>query len=112
MICLNMDMQSLAIDESMTASMVNLFLDLLSSAPEHKYVEQLREEAQSVFRSETDWMDHTSVAKLHLTDSAIRESLRRNPINSRGLLREVMPKDGVILPDGNRVPRGTWLGTD
>ena len=81
----------------------------MSSAPEHRYFEKLREEAQYVFRSETDWMDHTSVTRLPLTDSAIRESLRRNPINSRGLTREVTPKDGVTLPDGNRIPRGAWL---
>lgn len=91
--------------------MVNFFLDLLSSAPEHGYFEQLRVEAQSVFRSETDWMDHASLTKLPLADSAIRESLRRNPVNMRGLLREVMPRDGVTLPDGNRIPQGAWLGT-
>ena len=90
--------------------MVNFFLDLLSSAHENKYLEQIREEAQSIFQSEADWMNHTSVTKLHLTDSAIRESMRRNSINSRGLLREVLPKDGVTLPDGNFLPRGAWVG--
>ncbi|KAL8930623.1 MAG: hypothetical protein Q9208_000494 [Pyrenodesmia sp. 3 TL-2023] len=91
--------------------MVNVFLDLLSSAPGHKYFEQLREEAQAVFRSETDWMDPTSLTKLPLADSTIRESLRRNPINMKGLLREVLPEDGVTLPDGSRIPRGAWIGT-
>lgn len=95
----------------MNVSTVNFFLDLLSSPPEHGYLEQLREEAQSVFRSETDWMDHTSLTKLPLTDSAIRESMRLNPVKLRGPLREVMPKDGVTLPDGNRIPKGAWLGT-
>ena len=91
-------------------SLVNFFLDLLSSLPEHKYYEQLREEAKSVFQSETDWADPSSPSKLPLIDSAIRESLRRNTINVRGLLREVMPENGVTLPDGNCIPQGAWLG--
>lgn len=94
----------------MNVSMVNVFLDLLSSPPEHKYFDQLREEARSIFRSETDWMDPTSLTKLPLADSAICESLRRNPINMRGLLREILPENGLTLPDGNRIPRGAWLG--
>lgn len=48
--------------------------------------------------------------KLRLGDSAIRESLRHNPLTSRGLMREVMPKDGIDLPDGRHLPQGTWIG--
>ena len=94
----------------MTVSMVNILLDLLSSAPEHQYYEQLRAEAKSVFQSEKDWTDPASLAKLPLTDSAIRESLRRDPINVRDLLREVVQKDGMKLPDGSHVAKGAWLG--
>ena len=92
-------------------SLVNFFLDLLSSVPQHKYYEQLREEAKSIFQSETDWKDPSSLSKLPLVDSAIRESLRRNTVHVRGLLREVMSEDGVTLPDGNYIPKGAWLGT-
>ena len=91
--------------------MVNVFLDLLSSVPEHKYYEQLREEAKSVFRSEIDWADPSSPSKLPLLDSAIRESLRLHTILMRGSIKEVMPENGVTLPDGNCLPQGSWLGT-
>ncbi|KAK3173167.1 hypothetical protein OEA41_006496 [Lepraria neglecta] len=101
---------SLATNHSMTVSMVNILLDLLSSAPEHQYYEQLRAEAKSVFQSEKDWTDPASLEKLLLTDFAIRESLRRDPINVRGLLREVVQKYGMKLPDGNHVAKGAWLG--
>ena len=44
-----------------------------------------------------------------LMDSAIRESLRRNPIQTRGLLRTVVADEGVWLPDGSLVEKGMWL---
>ena len=63
-----------------------------------------------MFQSEKDWTDPASLAKLPLTDSAIRESLHRDPLNIRGLLREVVQKDGIKLPDGIHVAKGAWLG--
>ena len=56
----------------MNVSLVNIFLDLMSSLPEYKYYEQLREEAKSVFQFETDWADPSSFSNLPLVDSAIR----------------------------------------
>lgn len=48
--------------------------------------------------------------KLVLADSAIRESIRRSSVQTRGLLREVVSSGGVTLPNGTHVPKGTWLG--
>lgn len=31
-------------------------------------------------------------------------------MDSRGLTREAVLKDGKTLPNGNRIPRGSWLG--
>ena len=31
---------------------------------------------------------------------------------TRILLREVLPKDGVTLPSGHHIPKGSWLATD
>ena len=45
-----------------------------------------------------------------LTDSAIRESIRRSSIQTRGLLRAVVSPNGLTLPNGTHVPQGTWLG--
>lgn len=85
----------------------NLFLDILSTPNAYA---RLRAEAADVFTSAADWADPAVLKKLILTDSAIRESLRRSSIQTRGLLREVVAKDGVNLPDGTHVARGTWLG--
>jgi len=45
-----------------------------------------------------------------LTESTIREGLRLNPEMIRGLLREVAHPDGVVLPNGQHLPRGTQVG--
>lgn len=63
-----------------------------------------------MFKSEDDWADPAALKKLVLTDSAIRESIRRSSIQTRGLLRAVVSPDGLTLPNGTHVPQGTWLG--
>lgn len=92
----------------MTAT--NTFLDILSSPPEFEYFDKLREEAAAVFKTEQDWLDSSSLGKLTCTDSSIRESLRKNPVLTRVVLREVVPKEGLDTPDGHHLPQGTWVG--
>ena len=94
----------------MTAT--NMLLDLVSSNPNSKFWEQLREEAAGVFKTADDWNNPTSLQELPLAESAIRETLRQSPPLTRILLREVLPKDGVTLPSGHHIPKGAWLATD
>ena len=82
----------------------------MSSAPSLAAYERLRSEAANAFKSGGDWADPIALRKLVLTDSAIRECLRRGSIQTRGLLRAVVCPDGVTLPKGAHVPQGTWLG--
>ena len=86
-----------------------VLLDLVSSNPDDRIWEQLREEAAGVFESESDWNDPASLPKLSLADSTIRESSRLNPILTKVLLREVVAKDGLTLPSGHEVPKGGWV---
>ncbi|PGH19456.1 hypothetical protein AJ80_03957 [Polytolypa hystricis UAMH7299] len=92
------------------AAATNIFLDILSASPQINLYELLHLEAASIFKSEADWMSPSSMKEMINTDSAIRESLRKNTLQSRGLLKQVMPKDGIMLPDGAHVPHGMWLG--
>jgi len=87
----------------------NLFLDLLSSPPEFDYYSRLREEADQVFATGDDWTNQTSLPKLIYADSTIRETLRRSPVISRSVLREVIPKDGLVMPNGQHIPTGAWM---
>lgn len=86
------------------------FIDILSSPPELGYFDAIYDEAVSVFQTEEDWGKLASLHKLNRTDSAVRESMRLNPLFGRGTMQEVMHKNGVTLPDGNHVPQGAWLG--
>lgn len=56
-------------------------------------------------------MNPASLLELSLVDSTIRESSRKNPVLTKILLREVVPKDGVLLPSGHHMPQGAWLAT-
>ncbi|KAI0836668.1 cytochrome P450 [Hypoxylon sp. FL0890] len=86
-------------------------LDLLGTDPPMGYWEKIVEEASATFRTNAHWIHAGSVSKLACTDSAIRESLRRNPFSIRNVTREVIWKDGLTLPSGTHLPRGTWLTT-
>ncbi|PGH13919.1 hypothetical protein AJ79_03334 [Helicocarpus griseus UAMH5409] len=93
-----------------SAAATNIFLDILSVESRFHLYETLRSEAAPTFESESDWTSARSVTRLTKMDSAIRESLRMNPLQCRGLLKKVMPNDGIILPDGSYLPQGTWVG--
>ncbi|KAE8378054.1 cytochrome P450 [Aspergillus bertholletiae] len=94
---------------STTVTATNTFLDLLASDPQQNYYEVLREEAESAFSTEDDWSQSVALQKLKRADSAIRESLRRNPILLNALSRQVMPKEGVTLPSGQHLQQGAWV---
>lgn len=88
----------------------NVFLDLLTSPSHLSFYAILRAEASTVFPTPSFWLDSTSTAKLNHTDSTIRESLRQNPTIARVATRQVVPKNGIILPSGHHLPQGAWLG--
>ncbi|KAL8793676.1 MAG: hypothetical protein Q9195_003725 [Heterodermia aff. obscurata] len=88
----------------------NFFLDLVSSPPEASYYESLRTEAASTFKTQEDWGKLASLFKLSLTDSAVRETLRISPPVGRGVMRQVMHRDGLTLPGGQHLPKDAWVG--
>lgn len=95
---------------STTIQLSNILLDILGTAPELNVCDKLREETDSVLKAEGDWHNPASFNRLVVCDSVIRESLRCHPILIKGLTKEVVPIDGIQLPNGTHVPRGTWLG--
>ncbi|KAF7589365.1 hypothetical protein BBP40_004445, partial [Aspergillus hancockii] len=76
------------------------FLDLPGSDPAHGYHYTLREEELS---------NILVLSKMTSTDSAIRESLRPGLPVVTGLWRQVMPKNGVTLLNGQHLKQGVWL---
>ncbi|KAE8413228.1 cytochrome P450 [Aspergillus pseudocaelatus] len=93
--------------EAVIATATNFFCDVLSSESEN-ILRDLREEAQLAF-FDMEIPNMSSIKRLHLVDSALRETLRRNPFSIYGLFHEVMPKEGVVIPSGHHLPQGTWV---
>lgn len=87
----------------------HMVVDLLASDPELHYMRSLREEIELVMATPEDWARPSAVKQLRLLDSALQESLRVNPLVIRGPAREVIPENGIVLPDGQHAPRGSWL---
>ncbi|KAB8277903.1 cytochrome P450 [Aspergillus minisclerotigenes] len=85
----------------------NFFLDLLSSDPDRKYYNTLRQEAEAAF-THRDKSQPISQSMPYM-ESTIRESLRLSPLSDRMLSRRIVQKGGITLPDGQFLPRGTWL---
>lgn len=103
-------MQALGAIHTTISTSATALLDILSSPPELEYYEAIHEEASEIFQNEEDWDKLASINKLTRIDSAIRESMRLNPSFGRVAMHEVLPKNGVTLPNGPHIPRGAWLG--
>lgn len=87
----------------------NVVLDLISSPADSNFYNQIREEVDNLLSTPENWVNAAQTAKLTYTDSAVRESLRRSPVLTKNILREVIKEDGVKLPDGQWLPKGAWL---
>ncbi|KAI9370250.1 cytochrome P450 [Aspergillus egyptiacus] len=86
----------------------NFMQDLLAADADYNLQETLRAEAHSFFNSDCS---HPKSPTNHLqtTESALRETLRTHPLVIYSVCREVMPKQGVIAPDGTHLPQGSWV---
>jgi cytochrome P450 len=88
----------------------NSVLDIINCDPQLDLYGQLRQEAQSVIKTDSNWRESATFNSLVLYDSVIRESLRCHPILIKGLTKEVIDPEGLSLPDGTHLPKGSWVG--
>ncbi|KAK0638467.1 putative cytochrome P450 [Cercophora newfieldiana] len=82
-------------------------LDLVASKQE--YVDELREEIQSVLAEYGGQWNKRALAQMQKLDSVFRESARLNSFATVGLARRVVAKDGITTPSGIKLPYGTTL---
>ncbi|KAK5712011.1 hypothetical protein LTR17_018150 [Elasticomyces elasticus] len=95
--------------EESLAKWLHTLLDLLSAPQAESHLETLREEAKSLQGDPSQWT-RAQVLRLELADSVIRESLRVTRTSGKAMLRRVVAKKGVLLPDGTRLPYGVYEG--
>jgi cytochrome P450 len=69
----------------------------------------LHEEAIQVLGHNWVRDDLASFRKMRFMDSAIQETLRLNPTVLHASNREVIHPDGLTLPTGQHLPRGSWV---
>ncbi len=87
-----------------------MLLDLASHGHQLGLYQDLHREAVEALGCNASWEDLGSFKKLRLTHSCTQESLRLNPIPLHASNREVIHADGLTLPTGQHLPRGTWVG--
>jgi cytochrome P450 len=91
----------------------NAIYDILSSPPDTHVRDHLYDEIMAALDTSAEghgWGDQGLLPRLVLLNSAIRETMRLNPVSVVTLERKILPKEGVTLPSGQHLPRGTWLG--
>jgi cytochrome P450 len=91
----------------------NLFLDLLSSDPSLGCLDAIREETSRVLGEDNGAWTKQGLARLHRTDSAIKESMRLSNFAQGLTHRKVVAPEGVTNPaEGWHAPYGALLMLD
>ncbi|OCL01466.1 cytochrome P450 [Glonium stellatum] len=90
-------------------AITNTLFDLASSLPDKDFLGGIRCEAGAILPEDVSAWSNPAFSGLVRVDSALRESLRLNGPNARGISREVMDKKGVTLPDGLHLAQGARL---
>lgn len=84
-----------------------VLMDILTSDP--SVVEQLREEAERIYREDGGKFTKQGLARMYRMDSAIRESQRHSAFALTFVQRKVVAKEGITSPEGVYFPPGTHL---
>ncbi len=91
----------------------HLLFDLISSDPSNHDLDGIRDEAQRILAEEGGHRTKAGLGRCHRADSAIRESMRVLNFMTRGVVRKVMPTEGIENKiEGWRAPRGAYIGLD
>lgn len=88
-----------------TMTVVNMLLNILGSDAEFNTIAVLREEMKRTTADGEPWTK-AKLATMIRTDSVVRETLRINPFGNRSLMRKVI-KDGLVTPDGMKLPKNS-----
>ena len=96
--------------QSSTITLANLILDLAACPDMPFYFSQIRREVLSELEISGGEWTKDALARMVSLDSVLRESMRLWGFVSRGVMKEVVAKDGVTLPSGQHLPRGTKVG--
>jgi cytochrome P450 len=101
---------SFAAIQSSVITSANLLFDLAAAPLTDLYLETIRSDVQFQLQAEHGRWTKTALSRMLTLDSTLRESMRMWGFVSRGVLKTVVVKKGVSLPDGTHLPYGTKVG--
>ena len=90
--------------------MTNLMLDLAASPHLTSCLTTMRNEVVSEIAAEKGVWTKVALIRMVSLDSCLRESMRLWGFVSRGILKEVIANDGITLPCGIHLKKGTKVG--
>ncbi|PMD31624.1 cytochrome P450 [Hyaloscypha variabilis F] len=99
-----------AVIQSSTITLANLILDLAAAPDISVYFAHIRTEVLAELKAAGGQWTKDALARMVCLDSVLRESMRMWGFVSRGVMKQVVAKDGVTLPSGQHLPRGTKVG--
>ncbi|TVY38182.1 Cytochrome P450 monooxygenase [Lachnellula occidentalis] len=98
-----------AIQSSVTTS-INLLFDLAASPLTPMYLQTIRNDVSTNLEAEHGRWTKAALARMLTLDSIVRESMRLWGFVSRGVVKTVVEKKGVYLPNGTHLPYRTKVG--
>jgi cytochrome P450 len=96
--------------QSSAITLANLALDLASAPLINNHLSLIRNEVLTELQAENGEWTKASLARMVSLDSTLRESMRLWGFVSRGVMKQVVARDGVTLPSGLHLPYGTKVG--
>ncbi|KAI0973768.1 cytochrome P450 [Xylaria arbuscula] len=95
--------------QSSVITLTNVLFDLAASGSCAASLATMHGEVSSCVNEKDKWSKPALAGMTHV-DSALRESLRMNGFIERGIMKMVVAREGVTLPDGSHIPCGTKVG--
>ncbi|KAK6442950.1 hypothetical protein LTR95_000828 [Oleoguttula sp. CCFEE 5521] len=93
-----------------TFAITNSILDILSSPHHNEILATLCNEAEAALHGAPKSWSRPDILRLELADSVIRESQRLNRTTGKAMLRRVVAREGLTLPDGTHISNGFYIG--
>ncbi|TVY15730.1 Cytochrome P450 monooxygenase tenB, partial [Lachnellula arida] len=101
---------SFAAIQSSVITSANLLFDLAASPLTPMYLQTVRNDVSTNLEAAHGRWTKVALSRMLTLDSILRESMRLWGFVSRGVLKTVVVKTGIYLPDGTHIPYRTKIG--
>lgn len=89
-----------------TMTTANMIIDIASGSAYENCLTEMLVECQALSEEYGSQWSSARIAEMVIIDSALRESMRVSGFGSKAFVRKVMASNGILLPNGVRIPKG------